>query len=167
MEVGDPAEGLDEQSVVLVRVADGRVDDDRWRRRLHEAVRHTIHAGRHGHDPTGIDAEVPDDLFADGVADGHHDIGAAERAGNRPREEALLDHREVLRMVERLQVVDGDHHWPGRTHRDAPTDMVHGVEASGPWGKPGRLACDPPDPVAAVTRGGNHLELVAEVWMRL
>ena len=70
-------------------------------------------------------------------------------------------------MVEGLQVVDGDHDRPGGAHGDATTDVVYGIEANGPPGKPCRLAGDPPDPAATIARGGDHLELVAEVRMCL
>ena len=157
MVVGQAGERLDQHQVVLVGVGDRRVEDRGRVRWLGWAGGDGLGADGNGHHPARIHAQPLDHLATHVVADGHHQVGPANRPGQRPSQVAALEEREVPGVVERLEVVDGDGHRPSSTCRDPTAEVVDG-HAGGPAGQPGGLGEDPAGAAATVPGVDLHVE---------
>ena len=162
MAVSQAGERLDEHQVVLVRVGDRRVQDRGWARRLGRAGGNFLCSDRDGDHPGGIHPEPIDDLAPHLVADGHHQVGPTDRPGKCPSQVAAPDEREVPRMDERLEVVDGDGHRSARASRYASAKVVD-CHAGGSTGQPHGLGEDPAGTTAAVSGVDVHIEGGAQV----
>ena len=162
MVVGQAGERLDQHQVVLVGVGDRRVQDRGWARRLGRTGGDGLGADRDDHHPGGICSQPIDDPPADLVADGHHQVGPANRPGQRPSQVAALEDREVPGSKEWLEVVDGDRHRPTGAGRNATAEVVD-RHAGRPPGQPRGLGEDPAGAAAAVSGVDLHVEGGAQV----